>query len=429
MAMTHEQNDQLIRTNAGTPIGDLFRRYWIPALLAEEVAERDGPPVRVQLLGEKLVAFRDTEGRLGIINEFCAHRGVSLWFGRNEECGLRCPYHGWKYDVNGQCVDLPSEAEASGMKERIKLKSYPCLELGGVIWTYMGPPELKPAPPGLEWTQVTADRRFVSKRLQACNYLQALEGGIDSSHVSFLHSGALNTDPLFKEGRRANTYNLSDRMPQFEVVEYPGGLLIGARRNADKDRYYWRITPFIMPWHTLIPPRAGHPVGGHAWVPIDDENCWAWSINYHPGRALTTSEVQAMKGGKGIHVQYVPGTYIPLANKSNDYLMDRSTQKSGANYSGIEGIAMQDASLQESMGPIQDRTLENLCSTDNGILMTRRMLLKAAKDNREGKPLPGLDPATHRVRSCAIELPRNVKFKDGAWDGLFRELDTDPVTV
>src|SRR4029450_806270 len=138
MAMTHEQNDQLVRTNAGTPIGDLFRRYWIPALLAEEVAERDGPPVRVQLLGEKLVAFRDTEGRLGIINEFCAHRGVSLWFGRNEECGLRCPYHGWKYDVNGQCVDLPSEAEASGMKERIKLKSYPCLELGGVIWTYMG---------------------------------------------------------------------------------------------------------------------------------------------------------------------------------------------------------------------------------------------------------------------------------------------------
>ena len=429
MAMTQEQNEQLTRTGPGTLLGELFRRYWIPALLADEVAEPDGPPVRVQLLGEKLVAFRDTNGRLGLIAEFCAHRGVSLWFGRNEECGLRCSYHGWKYDVSGQCVDLPSEAEETGMRSRIKLKSYPCLELGGAIWTYMGPPERKPAPPGLEWTQVAPERRFVSKRFQECNYLQAIEGGIDSSHVSFLHSGALVSDPLFKEGRRANQYNLSDRMPHFEVVEFEGGLLIGARRNADNDRYYWRITPFVMPWHTLIPPRAGHPVGGHAWVPIDDESCWAWSINYHPSRALTPAERQAMQEGKGIHVKYVPGTYIPLANKGNDYLMDRGTQRSGANYSGVEGIAMQDASLQESMGPIQDRTRENLCSTDNGILMTRRLLLRAGRDNREGRPLPGLNPDTQRVRSCAIELPKNVKFKDGAREGLFRALNTDPVSV
>jgi nitrite reductase/ring-hydroxylating ferredoxin subunit len=430
MAMTQEQNEQLCRTNRGTLMGDLFRRYWIPALLAEEVAERDGAPVRVQLLGEKLVAFRDTEGRLGLISEFCAHRGVSLWFGRNEECGLRCPYHGWKYDVNGQCVDLPSEPEESGMRGRIKLASYPCVEQGGVIWTYMGPPELKPALPALEWTLVPPASRFASKRLQECNYLQAIEGGIDSSHVSFLHSGALNRDPLFKGGKeRANRYNLTDRMPVFDVVEYEGGLLIGARRQADGDRWYWRITPFIMPWHSLIPPRAGHPIGGHAWVPIDDENCWAWSVNYHPNRALTTEELKAMKEGQGIHVKYVPGTFIPLANKGNGYLMDRSTQKSGHNYSGVEGIAMQDASLQESMGPIQDRTRENLCSTDNGIILMRRMLLKAAKDNRDGKPLPGLDPKSQRVRSCAIELPKSVKFKDGAHDGLFRELNTDPVSV
>ncbi len=429
MALTKEQNEHLTRTDRGTLLGDLFRRYWIPAILAEEIAEKDGPPVRLKLLGEKLVAFRDTNGRVGMIDEFCAHRGVSLWFGRNEECGLRCPYHGWKYDVNGQCVDLPSEAEESGMRARIKLKAYPTIEQGGVIWVYMGPPELKPAPPELEWTLVPAENRFASKRLQECNYLQAIEGGIDSSHVSFLHSGALNRDPLFKEGSRANAYNLGDRMPHFEVVGYDGGLLIGARRKADNDRWYWRITPFIMPWNTLIPPRAGHPIGGHAWVPIDDESCWAWSINYHPKRALTSSERKAMKDGLGIHVKYVPGTFIPLANKTNDYLMDRSTQKSGVNYSGIEGIAMQDASLQESMGPIQDRTLENLCSTDNGIIMMRRLLLKAGKDNRDGKPLPGLQPAAQRVRSCAIELPRDVKFKDGAWDGMFRPLNTDPVTV
>jgi phthalate 4,5-dioxygenase oxygenase subunit len=430
MALTQEQNDALTRTNRGTLMGDLFRRYWIPALLAQEIAEPDCPPVRVKLLGEPLVAFRDTNGRIGLISEFCAHRGVSLWFGRNEECGLRCPYHGWKYDVNGQCVDLPSEAEESGMRARIKLASYPCIEQGGVVWTYMGPPELRPAPPQLEWTLVRPEQRFASKRLQECNYLQAIEGGIDSSHVSFLHSGALNQDPLFKGGKeRANRYNLTDRMPVFDVVEYEGGLLIGARRQADNDRWYWRITPFIMPWHSLIPPRANHPIGGHAWVPIDDENCWAWSINYHPNRALTAEELQAMREGKGIHVKYVPGTFIPLANKSNDYLIDRSTQKSGRNYSGVEGIAMQDASLQESMGPIQDRTRENLCSTDNGIILMRRMLLKAAKDNRDGKTLPGLDPKSQRVRSCAIELPKNVKFKDGARDGLFRELNSDPVSV
>jgi phthalate 4,5-dioxygenase oxygenase subunit len=409
-------------------MGNLFRRYWIPALHAWEIAERDGPPVRVQLLGEKLIAFRDSEGRIGIIDEFCAHRGVSLWFGRNEECGIRCPYHGWKYDVSGQCTELPSEPDESGLRQRIKLKSYPAVEAGGVIWTYMGPPELQPASPSLEWVEVPEERRYASKRLQECNYLQAMEGGIDSSHVSFLHSGALHKDPLFK-GSRGNEYNLNDRMPHFEVAEYEGGLLIGARRNAGEDRYYWRITPWIMPWYTIIPPRAGHPLGAHAWVPIDDENCWAWSINYHPKRALSAAERKAMEDGHGIHVKYVPGTFIPLANKRNDYMMDRAGQKTGETYSGVEGIAMQDASLQESMGPIQDRTNEHLCSTDKGIVMTRRMLLKAAEAVRDGKAPPALDPAAQRVRSVSIELPRTDDFRTGARHGLFAPPNTDPVTV
>jgi phenylpropionate dioxygenase-like ring-hydroxylating dioxygenase large terminal subunit len=426
--LTKEQNEQLVRTGPGTLMGDLFRRYWIPALHAWEIAERDGPPVRVQLLGEKLVAFRDSDGRIGVIEEFCAHRGVSLWFGRNEECGLRCPYHGWKYDVNGQCVDLPSEKEESGMRQRIKLKSYPAIERGEVLWIYMGPPELKPAPPELEWVMVSPEKRFVSKRLQESNYLQAMEGGIDSSHVSFLHSGELNTDPLFK-GSKGNQYNLQDRMPIFEVVDYEGGLFIGARRNAEHGHYYWRITPWIMPWYSIIAPRAGHPIGAHAWVPIDDETCWAWSINYHPTRDLTEAEVTAMKNGAGIHVKYVPGSFIPLANKSNNYLIDRDRQKSGRNYSGVEGIAMQDASLQESMGPIQDRTREHLCLTDNGIILTRKKLLKAAQANRDGKPVPGLEPASQRVRSCSIELPVEKKYKDGAKHGLFPSLDEEPVTV
>ena len=281
--LTQEQNEQLTRTGPGTLMGDLFRRYWIPALHDWELPEPDCAPVRVKLLGEPLVAFRDSRNRIALIDEFCAHRGVSLWFGRNEQCGLRCPYHGWKYDVNGQCVDLPSELPESGMAQRIKLKSYPCIEHGGVIWTYMGPPELQPELPGLEWTLVKDSQRFVSKRLQECNYLQAMEGGIDSSHVSFLHSGALKRDPLFT-GSKGNLFNEHDKMPLFEVEEFEGGHLIGARRNAAAGRYYWRITPWIMPWHTIIPPRAGHPLGAHVWVPIDDENCWSWSINYHPKR-------------------------------------------------------------------------------------------------------------------------------------------------
>jgi len=428
MAITKDDNELLCRTGAGTPMGDLFRRYWVPALFADELPSPDCPPVRVQLMGEKLVAFRDSMGRIGLIDEFCAHRGVSLWFGRNEECGLRCPYHGWKYDVTGQCVDLPSEADETGMRSRIKLKSYPCIEKAGVIWTYMGPPALKPEPPAVEWTEVPNERRYVSKRRQESNYLQAIEGGIDSSHVSFLHGASLQHDPLFR-GAKGNVYNENDRMPFFEVVEFEGGLLIGARRNADDGRYYWRITPWIAPFHTIIPPRGGHPLGAHMWVPIDDERCWAWSINYHPKRALSSEERRAMQDGQGIHVKYVPGTFIPAANKGNDYLMDRSSQQSGRAYSGVEGIAMQDASLQESMGPIQDRTREHLVSTDNGIIMVRRWLRRAAKANREGKPLPSLDPKAQRVRSCSIELSKDVKFKDGAKAGIFAPPNTDPVSV
>jgi nitrite reductase/ring-hydroxylating ferredoxin subunit len=426
--MTQQENDVLTLTGHGTLMGDLFRRYWQPVLLDWELLEPDCAPVRVKCLGESLVAFRDTKGRIGLIDEFCAHRGVSLWFGRNEECGLRCPYHGWKYDITGQCVDLPSEGADGRMRKRMKLKSYPCIEAGGVIWTYMGPPELQPPLPAYEWASTPPEQRFVSKRLQECNYLQAVEGGIDSSHVSFLHSGALKSDPLFV-GAKGNVYNDQDRMPQFDVVEFEGGLLIGARRNADKGRYYWRITPWIMPSHTIIPPRGDHPIGAHVWVPIDDHNNWAWSINYHPKRALTEAERTAMKSGLGIHNKYVPGTFIPLQNKSNDYLMDRAAQKAGTSYSGIEGIAMQDASLQESAGFIQDRTKENLCPTDKGIALARRMLLKAAEDNRAGKPVPAIDPAQQRVRSCAIELERDQHFKDHARHGLFAELGTDVVSV
>ena len=412
-----EQNELLTRTGPGSVMGDLIRRYWIPALLTEELPEPDCPPVRVKLLSERLIAFRDSDGKLGLIDEFCAHRGVSLWFGRNEECGLRCAYHGWKYDVSGHCVDIPSEPEESGFRRKIKLQSYPLAERGGVLWAYMGPPESQPALPEYEFATVPREQTFISKRLQECNYLQAMEGGIDSSHVSFLHRGALNEDPLFK-GAKGNQYNLDDFQPKFEVVESAGGLLIGARRKAEDGNFYWRITQWLMPFFTAIPPRGDHPMHGHFWVPIDDETCWAWSYDYHPVRALSASELQAMKDGHGVHVKYIPGTYRPLQNKDNDYLIDRQAQKEGRSFSGVDGFSMQDASVQESMGPIQDRTRENLVTTDNGIIMARHLLMRAAKALQKGIEPPGRDPVTQRVRSASLVLPPDVSFAEAAKDAL-----------
>jgi phthalate 4,5-dioxygenase oxygenase subunit len=424
-----EQNDLLTQTGAGTPMGDLFRRYWIPALLSEELPEADCPPVRVKLLSERLVAFRDSDGKLGLIDEFCAHRGVSLWFGRNEESGLRCPYHGWKYDVTGQCVDVPSEPAESGYGKKIKLTAYPLIERGGVLWTYMGPPEHQPAPPEFEFATVARERSYVSKRIQECNYLQAMEGGIDSSHVSFLHRGNLESDPLFK-GARGNQYNLKDFQVKFEVVESDGGLLIGARRNAEDGHFYWRITQWVMPTFTAIPPRGDHPIHGHFWIPIDDENCWTWTYGYHPTRPLSATERGAMEAGYGPHAKMIPDTFRTAQNRDNDYLMDRKAQKEGASYSGIEGFGMQDASVQESMGPIQDRTKENLVSTDNGIVMARHRLMKAARALAEkGSSPPGTGTDHQRVRSVSIVLPAAVPFKEGAQEALQAREGVAPASV
>ena len=411
-----ETNALLTRTGPGTPMGELLRRYWIPALLDWELPEPDCPPVRVKLLGEKLIAFRDTEGRLGILDEFCAHRGVSLWFGRNEECGLRCAYHGWKYDVNGQCVDLPSEAEESGMRQRIKLKSYPCVELGGVIWAYMGPPAHQPPLPNFEWVHLPPSHRVTTKRWQESNYLQAVEGGIDSSHVSFLHRGDMATDPFHKNTGGARMVKAT--RTTFDILDAPGGLLIGARRDADPGYHYWRITQFIMPWYTLIPPYANNALNGHAWVPMDDENCMAWSMTFHPTAPIPEKDVELIKDGNGVHAELIPGTFRPVANRGNDYLIDRAKQKSGRHYNGVRGLAMQDASVQESIGTIANRSKENLVSTDNAIILARQRLLRAAQAVQDGGRAPGLEPSDQLIRSASFVLPVEGSFKERALEAV-----------
>jgi phthalate 4,5-dioxygenase oxygenase subunit len=407
-------NELLTQTGPGTPAGDLFRQYWLPALHVEELPENDCPPVRVKILSERLIAFRDSDGRYGLVDEFCAHRGVSLWFGRVEESGLRCAYHGWKYDVTGQCVEVPSEPENSNFCSKVKLTAYPLVKVGDILWSYLGEAATQPALPEFEFVQVPPEQTYTSKRWQESNWLQALEGGIDSSHVSWLHSGGLKNDPLFK-GTKGNEYNLNDLRPFFEVAEADGGLFIGARRNAEDDKYYWRITPWVMPSFTIVPPRGDHPVHGHFWVPIDDENCWVYTFDYHPTRALTPDERQAMKDGHGVHSRNIPGTYRPQENKDVDYLMDREAQKRGETFSGIRGIAQQDASLQESMGPIVDREKERLVSSDTGIIKARQKLRKTVESLRdEGMTPPGVDPAHHRVRSAAIVLPQAESFIESA---------------
>src|SRR3954453_6493112 len=239
-----EQNTFATQTGPGTPMGEMFRRYWIPAMHAEELPENECPPVRIKLLSERLLAWRDTQGRLALTDEFCAHRGVSLWFGRNEQKGLPCPYHGWKYDHTGQCIEVPSEPSESGFCNKIKLKSYPLIERGGILWAYRGAPELQRPFPEFEGSTLPAAHCYNPKRLQECNYLQAMEGGIDSSHESFLHSGDMHRHPL--DGNPKGAPYQAVQKPKFEIVDSSGGLFIAARRNAGAGHYYWRITQWIM---------------------------------------------------------------------------------------------------------------------------------------------------------------------------------------
>jgi phenylpropionate dioxygenase-like ring-hydroxylating dioxygenase large terminal subunit len=408
--MDKNMSETLVRTGPGTAMGNVMRRYWVPVLLVSEIAEPDCPPVRVQILGEKLLAFRDSEGEPALIDEFCSHRGVSLYFGRNEENGIRCSYHGLKFDRNGNCVDVPSAPQAC---KHMGITAYPCIERAGIVWAYLGPKDRQPAPPDLEWVNLPASHVFVSKRLQDSNYLQAMEGGIDTSHVSYVHRYEVDNDPMH-EGTKALDYIKADGNVIFEIEKQDFGLTLFGRRNGEPDSYYWRVTQWLFPWYTLIPPFGDHSLAGHVWVPIDDHTCWAWSVNFRPDKPLSEQEVADLNAGKGIHCEYEPGTFRPKANKDNDYLIDRQAQKDKRAYSGVFGFAMQDASLQESMGPIQDHSKEKLLPTDRAIVMARRMLFEAATALLPDSDPPAINADQQRVRAAGVLLPREQKPQEWA---------------
>jgi len=415
--LSAEENELLCRVGPGTPMGNLLRRFWIPGFLEEEIGGPDSAPIRLRLLGEDLVAFKDSTGKIGVLDAFCPHRCAHLYFGRNEESGLRCVYHGWKFDVDGNCVDMPSEPEGEKLKMAMNTISYPIMVRGGVIWIYMGPKELTPEPPEFEWSRLGPKHRTATKRLQECNWAQAVEGGIDSAHISFLHRNLVELDKRedeiihVKYGRSGN--------PIFSVVEADYGMLIGARRAGQDGRNYWRITPFLVPFYTMIPPvlfhseeSSGQRFDGHAWVPIDDYNVWTWTFTCQPNRPMSKEEL--LSGTKGGRWGPVDDDYRPLRNRDNDYLLDREMQRT-ENFTGLVGIPNQDAAVQESMGPIVNRTREHLGTSDSAIIAFRRIVLNLARDLETGiEPKEAGNGAWYNVRSGSIILDADVPFNEGA---------------
>ena len=420
--LTAEENAQLTKVGPGTLIGDLMRQYWIPVVLASELAP-GGRVKRVRILGEDLVAFRTPSGRVGVLGEFCSHRRASLYFGRNEEPGLRCVYHGWQYELGGRCVDMPNERPESSFQDKVMHPAYPCAERGGVVWTYMGIASPPPGLPDLEWTGLPDDHRFVSKFWQDCNYLQGLEGGVDPAHISFLHGvvDARDADSRRALDQAAAGFGFAsqlERAPHIEVADTDSGLLIGARREAPAGQYYWRVTRYLIPFHTMPPTEvADDPViHSHIWIPIDDARLVNWCISYHPTRALTPNELTEFRAGSSIHVMnYAPATseaygdIRPEQSRANDNLADWEAQRT-RKFFGVPGVGSQDKAITESQGDY-DRSLERLGRADLGIIRVRKALLDAAVAFRATRVPPrGVDPASYRVRPAAMLLPKEASW-------------------
>jgi nitrite reductase/ring-hydroxylating ferredoxin subunit len=398
--LSKEENELLTRVGPGSPMGDLLRRYWTPACLSSEVPGSDSDPIRVRLLGENLIAFRDTNGQVGLIQNHCPHRGASLFFGRNEESGLRCVYHGWKFDVTGQCVDMPNEPAESDFLNKVQATAYPTHESGGIVWTYMGPQSTMTPFRDFGSDSLAQDQWRVGKQLSTCNWVQAMEGNLDSAHISYLHQyfaiEDIPDDGTDKPGYPSNLMSMKlwrhDRAPRFELVDEWYGYRYAAVRTTPNGHKHIRVNAYIVPWGTCV---ASIPFGGGQglFVPIDDEHCFRYFIVMQPvvnprglggqGYASDPNWPYGVFGGAG------RGSIARTLTAENDYLIDREKQRK-VSYSGIDDFVSQDLMVTESMGAIYDRSNERLGTTDVPIIRMRRILMDAARGLAQGRQPPAL---------------------------------------
>ena len=401
-------NKTLTRVGPGTPMGDLMRRYWVPAALSWEI-EPDGAPLRVRLLGERLVAFRDTLGRVGVIAESCPHRGASLFFGRNEEDGLRCVYHGWKFDTTGQCVDQMNEPDDTEFSRKVQTVAYPVTEAGGLIWTYMGPVEKQPPPPLFAWTQVAVEQRHVNKTFEECNWLQAMEGGLDTSHAPIMHRRL--TDDTDLPGVSPSSPFVRGKAPRLEVDLMDYGYTYYGVRELEEGNVHVRAYHFVMPFTQIRhEPFSGNDlVAGHIWVPMDDESCMVYNWEYTPsGTVIEDKELAARLFGTGPGDQ--TDDFKKVRSWANDYMIDREVQKR-LTFTGIHGINTQDHAVQESMGPIVDRSNEHLGPADKAIIGMRRQLLENVRVVEDGGDPAGTGTSYYGAVAVDRVLPASADFR------------------
>ena len=404
-----QDNEMLCRVGPGTPMGELLRRFWVPVLRSEDLPEPDCDPVELRVFGEDYMAFRDTNGRIGILEALCPHRRAPLFYGRNEECGLRCIYHGWKFDVEGNCVDMPSEPVQYEFSKKVRPIGFPTEEWGGVIWGYFGPADKKPELPQVEWFRVPPSHRYIAKYNQECNFVQATEGDIDSSHIGFLHqelgSGMQQVSGEYK-------YWLSDRSPRWIIKSTDYGIMLAAQRNAEEDSHYWRINQWLMPFYTMIAMQVDQSRGhGHMWVPVDDEHTDVWCVTWSPVEPLTEEEKYSILSGPDAHISSLDPKKGKLkATKANHFLQDRTLQRTSS-FTGIFGTREQDTAVVEGMGPVADRTREHLGTSDSAIIAMRRYLLNSAKAFMDGQePQEAYNGDLYQVRAWSYVLPRQADF-------------------
>lgn len=417
--MRAEENDLLTRVGPGTPMGTLLRQYWIPALMPEELVA-GGAPVRLRLLSENFLAFRSPDGEVGVVDHQCAHRCASLFYGRNEDGGIRCVYHGWKFARNGQCIEMPSEPTETDYKAQVKIRALSVAEKYGVVWAYMGDRATPPPLPHFDWDELEDGHTLsVSFMMRECNWVQAMEGDVDTCHVGFLHLGAASPDD-FEEGTINYYRQLPENLaPKYEVIETAYGNIYCAYRHAGPDQFYHRIGQFAMPFWTMAPSEPVNHIRARAWVPIDDHHSMLIVIGGPRSATTLTKEGRALPGTSA-PIRFLPNTTDWLGrfrveeNPRNDHLISRDVQREGS-YTGIQGIPIQDQAITESMGPIVDRAKEHLGTSDRMIVLTRRRLMQAATALRDhGTVPPEVDEveAYHHVRAGFTVLPQDCDWLD-----------------